>query len=520
MGHKVRRIGRRIAALTACLLLAAALPVGAVDVAPAECYWYNAKYQAVTIPEAYELVETVELSAMTEATLSGLTDSFLGADGRLYLLDKSGLILILDEHYRLIKQLDTFQKSPEAIVTVPPLAEGEELLEDTEGDTVTLNAPEGLFVDNAGFIYVADTENMRVLRMNDEGMVDRIFNEPDNLTGTEEDLDYLPSKLVVDSAGRIFVVVRNVNMGIVVLDPNGQFITYRGAPSVTLSIFDAFWRKFSTEAQRDRMKTYVPTEYNNVTINEEDFIFGTISSLSDEDLLNAIWSGDSSGKVAPLKKLNLAGEDILRRQGMYAPVGDLVTEAENLSAFRDVALSDCGIYTALDTNKGRLFTYDDDGELLFAFGGIGNKLGQFSRPVAVAYAGDDLLVCDGYTNRVYRFAPTAYGALVLSAVKYYYNGDYDASYDCWGQVLEYNSNMSLAYVGVGKAYYQEKDYVNAMECFKIAGDVKQYSNAYRKVRDGLVRSYFGYIVGGVLVLSVIALVVGLYKRLERFSKED
>ena len=87
-------------------------------------------------------------------------------------------------------------------------------------------------------------------------------------------------------------------------------------------------------------------------------------------------------------------------------------------------------------------------------------------------------------------------------------------------MLEYNSNMSLAYVGVGKAYYQEKDYVNAMECFKIAGDVKQYSNAYRKVRDGLVRSYFGYIVGGVLVLSVIALVVGLYKRLERFSKED
>ncbi|MBQ8753251.1 MAG: hypothetical protein IJZ13_09130 [Clostridia bacterium] len=516
MGHNFRRLGCRIAALAACLLLAAALPVGAIDVAPADCYWYNAKHQAVTIPDAYELTETVELSDLTDTALSGLTDSFLAADGRFYLLDKSGTLLILDENYGLLRQLTTYTKSPDAVETVPPAGEAAT----SDGDALTLNAPEGLFVDNGGRIYVADTQNKRVLRMDDQGVVDRIFNEPDNLTGFESDLDYLPSKLVVDSAGRIFVVVRNVNMGIVVLDPNGQFITYRGAPSVTLSLFDAFWRKLSTEEQRDRMKTYVPTEYNNVTINEEDFIFGTISSLSDEDLLTAIQSNDSSGKVAPLKKLNLAGEDILRRQGMYPPMGDLVTEAENLSAFGDVALSDCGIYTALDTKKGRLFTYDDDGELLFAFGGIGNKLGQFSRPVSVAYAGDDLLVCDGYTNRIYRMSPTAYGALVLSAVKCYYNGDYDTSYDCWGRVLEYNSNMSLAYVGVGKAYYQEKDYQNAMECFKIAGDVKQYSNAYRKVRDGLIRSYFGYIVGVVLVLAAVGVAVGTYKRIERFSKED
>lgn len=518
MGHNVRRIGHRIAALTALLLLATALPVGAVDVAPADCYWYNAKHQAVTIPDAYELTNTVELSELTDLPLEGLTDSFMGADGRFYLLDISGCILILDENQQLVKRLDTYQKSDNAIETLPPVPEEAPAAE--EDGTLSLNRPEGLFVDAAGYIYVADTENMRVLRMNEEGVVDRIFNEPDNLTGFEEGLDYLPSKLVVDSAGRIFVVVRNINMGIVVLDPNGQFITYRGAPSVTLSIFDAFWRQFSTEEQLDRMKTYVPTEYNNLTINEEDFIFGTISSLSDEDLLTAIRSNDTSDKVAPLKKLNLAGEDILRRQGMYPPMGDLVKEAENLSAFSDVALSACGIYTALDTNKGRLFTYDDDGELLFAFGGIGNKLGQFSRPISVAYSGDDLLVCDGHTNRIYHFAPTAYGALVLDAVKHYYNGHYDESYACWEQVLEYNSNMSLAYVGVGKAYYQEKDYVNAMECFEIAGDVKQYSNAYRKVRDGLVRSYFGYIVGGILLLVVIVGVVGLYKRIDRFSKED
>lgn len=496
MGQTNRHAVRRAAALLAALLTAVcALPASALDVSPADCYWYTGKQKVVAIPDTYELAQTAELAAMTEAEFSGLTDSFLAPDGKLYLLDASGKIAVLNGDLTLDRVMDAFEK---------------------DGEAVTLDTPEGLFVDAAGRIYVADTLNKRIVRMDQTGAVDRLLEEPDNLTGFDGELSYLPSKLAVDSAGRIFVVVRNVNMGIVVLDPEGRFITYRGAPSVTLTLFDAFWRRFSTEEQRKRMTTYVPTEYNNLTINEEDFLFGTISSLNDDSLLSAIRSNDRSAKVAPLKKLNLAGEDILRRTGMYPPVGDLVTKAENLSAFSDVALSDCGIYTVLDSKKGHLFTYDDDGELLFVFGAIGTKLGQFSKPVAIAYSGEDLLVCDGYTKSVLRFSPTAYGSLLLKAVKDYYNGNYDSSYAAWERVLEYNSNLTLAYVGVGKAHYQEKEYREAMECFKIAGDVEQYSNAYRKVRDGLIRSGFGYIAAGILVAALAAVAVGLVRRFRRY----
>ncbi len=494
------RLAVRLAALSAVLLTAVcAFPTAALDVEPADCYWYTGQGAIVGIPDTYELAQTAELSAMTDTTFDGLTDAFRADDGRLYLLDSSGKIAVLKADLSLERVLETYQ---------------------IDGEPVELDTPEGLFVDAAGRIYVADTLNKRIVRMDQNGVVDRLFEEPDNLTGFDGELSYLPSKLAVDSAGRLFVVVRNVVMGIVVLDPEGRFITYRGAPSVTLTLFDAFWRQFSTDEQRKRMTTYVPTEYNNLTINEEDFLFGTISSFADDSLLSAIRSNDRTAKVAPLKKLNLAGEDILRRTGMYAPVGDLVSKAENLSAFTDVALSDCGIYTALDSKKGHLFTYNDDGELLFVFGAIGKKLGQFTKPVAIAYSGDDLLVCDGYTKSVLRFTPTAYGALLLKAVKDYYNGAYDSSYEAWERVLEYNSNLTLAYVGVGKAHYQEKEYKEAMACFKIAGDVEQYSNAYRKVRDGFVRSSFGYIAAGILILALMAIIVGLVRRFRRYCDDE
>ena len=87
-------------------------------------------------------------------------------------------------------------------------------------------------------------------------------------------------------------------------------------------------------------------------------------------------------------------------------------------------------------------------------------------------------------------------------------------------MLEYNSNLTLAYVGVGKAHYQEKEYKEAMACFKIAGDVEQYSNAYRKVRDGFVRSSFGYIAAGILILALMAIIVGLVRRFRRYCDDE
>lgn len=62
---------------------------------------------------------------------------------------------------------------------------------------------------------------------------------------------------------------------------------YIGAPKVQYSLIQMLWRKISTEKQLSQMEQYVPTEYNNIAIDSEDFIYGTIGTL-DADKLKAV----------------------------------------------------------------------------------------------------------------------------------------------------------------------------------------------------------------------------------------
>ena len=483
-----------IAVLTLCLALAAAFPAGAAGASQADCYWYDKWGDPVTIPDVCDLSGTVELSALTDRELKGLTDAFVLKDGTMYVLDQGGTVLHLDAGCRLLGLVE-----PHA----------------ADGTPDPLSEPEGVFFDEkTGRLYIADTGNQRVVKLLPDGTVEKSFARPDTLTGALTHLDYQPSKLAVDNAGRIYVVARNINMGIVVLDKNGRFIAYRGAPEVTLSLYDQFWRRFSTQEQLERMETHIPTEYNNIAIDGDSFLWGTISAIDDEDLVRTIRTNDLGSNVAPIKKLNLAGKDILRRKGLYPPVGDLTVKS--LSSLGDVALADCGIYTVLDTAKGHLFTYDDDGELLYVFGRIGDRHKDFKKPVAIAYSGDELLVFDAGLNADFRFTPTDYGARVLRAVRSYYNGDYAASYTAWGEVLSYNSNLSLAYVGVGKAHLQQGEYTKAIDCFRMAGDKANCSEAYRKIRDENVRRLFPWIVCGAGVLIAVLAGSGWVRRLRRY----
>lgn len=487
------RIVKRVLILVigACAILSVQANA-AVDTSPTSSYWYNASAEAVSLPDVYKLENNIDLASLANTKLNGIRDAYISKDNKIYVLDSGGTILILDAQYKLLEHIQTFTY---------------------KGNEETLNEPEGIFVDNEGFIFIADTANFRVIKTKG-GEVQKIFNRPENLTGMSKDLDYLPSKIVTDTSGRMFVVIRNIGMGIVVLDKNGNFISYRGAPSVKLSLYDLFWRRFSTEEQLQRMKTYIPTEYNNISIDKDNFLVGTISSISEEDMISTINTNNFGSDVAPIKKLNLSGEDILIRKGLNPPVGDLTVES--LSSFSDVALFHSEIYTVLDSSKGRLFTYNGNGELLFVFGGIGTHKDNFSKPVAVSYLNDQLLVFDEKLNQIFCFGPTAYGNSVINAVKYYYLGEYDKSNLSWEEVLNYNANHTLAYVGVGKAYYQKGEYHEAMESFKIANDMKNYSASYKHLRDNFIKSNFKYFVVVLLAGTGIGILFSIIKRVRKY----
>ena len=175
-----------------------------------------------------------------------------------------------------------------------------------DGEESPFNFPSDLFEDRDGSIYIADTNNQRVLRLDSNwNHVSTILKPQDE--SFEEHLDFLPVKLVVDFAGRVFIQARNVNKGLLEFDSRGEFAGYMGANRVHVNIIDYVWKALSTQAQRERMDLFIPTEYSNVALDSEGFVYVT----------------NNSGQTDPVRRLNAMGQDILIRNGYEPPVGDL-----------------------------------------------------------------------------------------------------------------------------------------------------------------------------------------------------
>ena len=134
------------------------------------------------------------------------------------------------------------------------------------GQDDTFSGPNDVFVTDNGDIFVCDTENKRVVHLDkDLNMIKTLVQPVDETYDASH--EFLPTKAVVDESGRILVLGRNVNKGVMQYSPEGEFTGYIGASKVTFSMVDYIWKKLSTKAQRAQMEQFVPTEYNNIALD-------------------------------------------------------------------------------------------------------------------------------------------------------------------------------------------------------------------------------------------------------------
>ena len=292
----------------------------------------------------------------------------------------------------------------------------------------TFNLPQGVFVTESGDLYVADTKNGRVVWFNSDWQVRRVFPAPVTEM-IDSNAEYLPTRVACDSQGRIFILAQNVNEGIVEIDQQGKFVGFLGSAKVKVNMLDLFWRAVSTDAQRERMTLFVPSEYNNFCLDEKGFIYCTTSAISAEDLAQAAASHSTDDRYAPVRRINPSGTDVLKRAGAYPPLGDL----EDKSVFVDVAAREGGIYSVLDSGHGRIFTYDTNGSLLYAFGCTGDRVGTMKQPVALGCIGDTLYVLEkGGWIQSYR--PTEYGDVLHAAARAQAEGGFHPAAEILRQV--------------------------------------------------------------------------------------
>ncbi len=456
---------------------------------PYDTYSYNYYSEDVKQPHVYLYDETYDFRNFS-TPLKNPQDMFI-KDGFFYIADT--------DNSRIVKTN----------------AAGELLLEikSARDKDDRLSKPQGLFVTDEGHIFVADSGNGRLVEYDEDGAYLREIGRP--VTDLiDPEVIYVPQKVVVDKDGRIYVTAYGINMGLLEFNMEGDFQSFMGAAQVSVSPFEYIWKNyFSTKEQRARMATIVPTEYSNIFVDKDNFIYATINNLTTEDMMNG---------ADAVRRLNPTGKDILRRLGNYPILGDLYrSEDGKWSSFIDVAATDYGCYFILDNANGKVFGYDYDGNSLFVFGRNGNREGNVMNAVAIGLNSDAsvMYILDYRLNSILSFKLTDYGRHLLEALRLNDIGDSEGSIREWQEVLRLNSNNEFAYTGLGKSFLANGEYKKAMEYFKNGNNKKYYSKALYYHRKELMEKNFGKIMVILAVIILIPAVVTTVKKIKRWAGE-
>jgi len=250
-------------------------------------------------------------------------------------------------------------------------------------------------------------------------------------------------------------------------------------------------------------------------------LYVSSSALDYGDISNYINAPSVAPRIAPVKRLNPSGNDVLKRNSNIAVAGDIQLDLDSgipYSSIIDVAIGDAETYTILDSNKNRYFTYSKFGEMLYAFGNYGNQDGTTTLPVSITYKGTDFLVLDSATGKLTIYKQTNYGALLIQALSLYNDYKYEESVEVWQKTLQNNANLDIAYVNIGKAMYRQERYKEAMNYFYLAEDAENYSKAFREYRNSFVsRNIFIFLL---LVIALLVLIVKTFSRISAINRKD
>ncbi len=474
-----------------CLLMIITV-LGPVQKASAETtnfYTYSYDYFEIELesPDAYTAEDLLLGSSLGIGDFKNPTGLFV-KDGFIYIVDTdNNRIVVVDRSFNLVKVIESVINN---------------------GAEDALLKPQDIFVTDNGDMYICDTGNYRILHTDKNLNLIKTYTKPEDETILEKS-DFIPKKCVVDSSGRLYLLAGNVNKGFMEFDANGQFTVYVGANPVKASLFQVLQKRLMTKEQRSRMISFVPTEYSNIAIDKDNFLYATTTTFNDGDLRN--------GKIKSIRKLNSLGEDVLIRNGYSDPMGDVYWGAggdvSGSSKFEDVTALDNDTYFAIDRIRGRVFGYDFQGNLLYAFGGIGNKKGYFLYPVAIEHLDTDLLVLDNRSAALTRFTLTEYGAMINEGLSLYKEGRYEESAEYWRKVLRLNGNYDLAYIGIGRSLLRQGYYEEAMKYFESKRDTSNYSKAFQEYRKEWVEENIGWMIGGAVFLLFLPRIIKTIRKL-------
>ena len=474
-----------------------------------QTYTYSVKGKALYSPDAYTAIKAVNSDDMgLELAIENPGDMVTDKAGNVYIADTgNNRIVVLDQYYKVSFTITTFSND--------------------QGVPDKLAAPQGVFVSEPNekygkLIWVCDTGTNRIVVFDEFGEFQRIIEEPESSLFDEESV-YKPVAMAVDAYNRLYVVSSTTYQGIIVMTDEGEFTGFIGAQAVQMSAWEIIWRRFQTKEQRAASEQKVSTEFNNITINRDmNLVYVTTSTIEEGVVEGAIKAGDKTGTNSPVKLLNANGTEIMRRNGFWMPAGEVdyssrsTDDITGASTIIDAAVGPENTWSIIDEKRNRIYTYDFDGNLLFAFGDNGTMLGNLGSIEAIAYQGETMLILDKTNDNITVFQRTEYGDILLDAIAAESTQDFDLAIDLWTDVLKRNSNFDSAYVGIGQAMYRNKDYAKSLSYFEAAYDTTNWSNSYKELRKEWMSTYFLLLL--LLIVAIIVVVSLFFKWMAKINK--
>jgi len=463
----MQKLKRLAAALLTAVITCVTLSVSTYADTPYVTYTINGYGQIRQTQTAYLAHSTI--TKFGGEALSSPSDICIADDGLIYVADSGNRRIVVGN------------------------SDGELVRTIGEG---TLVNPRGVFVTSDGSVYVADRDAEKIFVFGSSGELVAEYSKPTSpLYGDE--VSFLPIKIAVNDAGIMFVVCESNTNGIVEISPTdgGTFLGYFGTNYAAKSLTTIIYRAILTDEQRAKMVSNIPATPTNLTIDEKGLIYTVTRGNENETL----------------KRLNIAGTNMLRiTEDTYADTPTSVAAGNHDN-----------VYVA--DQQGYIFEYNNEGEMIFVFGGPDDgsqRVGLSTMVSGIAVDKQDwIYVLDSDKAQIQIYTPTEFTDLLHNALYLYSKGRYTEAKAPLTEILKMNSMFDYANKAMGRCYFREENYDEAMRYARLAKDHSGYSDAFWEIRNVWLKdNIIPLIIALVALFAVIKILKVIDKKKNIFAK--
>lgn len=458
--------------------------------------------------EMYNAIKKINANSLgLDKALEGITDICSSADG--------SILILCGDSSRLIRINPDFSLNSEITVI------------DAKGNPIDFIGAQGIFSYTNNDIYIADTQNARIIVCDSKGVLKKIFDAPKSDL-IPSDFKYNPVSVAKDAKGYTYILSTGSYYGALLYSPKNEFMGFYGSNTVKSGALDTLsylWdRLTSNEVKQAASVKELPYSFVDFCLDNEGYLITCTGSTDTEDKGAGQIRMISPNGANILYKRNLRGGsstsdsvNFLEEKAIVKIKGTGRTIPQNIVS---IAVSQDEYIYALDRTNGTIYVYDMECNIMTAFGGglgHGEQLGVFKTPIAMTLSGDSVLVVDKDDMSITVFEKTDYAKLFYQAQALYLKGDYVEAKPLWEKVLESDRNNQLAYRGLAMVYYMEGDYETSLEYSRIASDYAVYDMSYQAILSAWIAKNF--IIITMIIILIIALIVYIVILLKKANKK-